>query len=652
MPMDAPRSEPGLLWHVARGGRAYGPYTVAELRAMLREGSVVPHDLAWTPDGGDWRPLREALGLPAPAAAAPPPGGAGAASRPDSAPGGSAGVHGARPGRTVPATATAAAPATTAGRRRGWIRRHWRGELRLGRSYWVNTILLSALVLGGLLWLETARGTLESDREIGPLAYALVLTALAGFRALLALWQAVGVWRSASRHPARGGRRLWAALAKLAVVLLLIGEGLVLGLDYAPMLLHAWRNTEPVPVAAFLVRPLRGGAELEFRGQIRPGAAAALRRALAGPARGARVLHLTSPGGLLGEAHAMAALVRWYRLTTYVRSECISACPLVFVAARERVLREGARLGFHRPRYLDDGPVRQRSGRPMPEADRAAYRAAGVPDWFLDRVDATPHARIWWPTPAELAQANVVRLFSDGSAYSAGRPLHRPGRKDAARWLAAHLPALAPLAARQGGDEAAARLHETLAQLMADGAAPEDLMERALAALLPRALGRVAGAPGAEAVALLRALEAMETVLARGNPGACPALARGGAEAVTPAALRGLKRAVRAQVLEALGRAAMAAEDPARRQPPPNAAMAAPLLEGVRARLASRHPDPALRAAVAALPIGGPGGGKDASASLEPGRSCEALAALHRGIAELPVRDAALAARWIISGGR
>ncbi|MBX6374538.1 MAG: DUF4339 domain-containing protein [Acetobacteraceae bacterium] len=643
--MDAPRSESGRLWHIARRGQAYGPYTVADLRRMLREGSVVPHDLAWTPDGGDWRPLREALGLRPPQPA--PPARASVAA--------TAASPAARPAAQERRADRKAGPASAAPvGRRGWIRRHWRGELRLGRSYWVNTVLLSILVLGGLNALDRARGRIESDLEVSAQVYALGATALIGFLALFALWQAVGVWRAASRHPARGGRRLWAVLAKLAVVLQLGQAGLALGVDSAPALLRAWQSTEPVPVAAFLVRPLRGGAELEFRGEIRPGAAAALERALAGPAREARVLHLTSPGGYLGEAHAMAALVRRHRLTTYVRSECVSACPLIFVASEERVLREGARLGFHRPKDPDDLPIRQRVGMPMPPEDRAAYRAAGVPDWFLDRVDATPNASLWWPTPVELVQANLVRLFSDGTAYSAGKPLRRPDEAEAARWLAANLPTLAPLAA--GQDEADSQLYAALAELMQDGAAPEDMLERALATLLPRALELVPRGPDAEARALLRALAAMEQVLARGNPEACPALARGGTEAVTPAALRGLKRAVRERVLEALGRAAVAAAgveaDPDRRPPPPDPAAAEALVERVRARLL-RHPDTELRAAVAALPLLGAtkGDAQDAPASIEPRRHCEALMALHRGLAGLPPSDAALAARWLIGGG-
>jgi hypothetical protein len=36
---------------------------------------------------------------------------------------------------------------------------------------------------------------------------------------LLAIWQLVGIWRSASHHVLRGGRKFWSIAAKVVVVL-------------------------------------------------------------------------------------------------------------------------------------------------------------------------------------------------------------------------------------------------------------------------------------------------------------------------------------------------------------------------------------------------------------------------------------------------
>jgi hypothetical protein len=103
-----------------------------------------------------------------------------------------------------------------------------------------------------------------------------------------------------------------------------------------------------VPAAPFAITVLRRGTEIEFRGAILPGATRMLAEFLRGPGKGARVLHLISPGGSVVEGLGMAALVRRHRLETYARAgQCDSACTFVFLAGRERHLRSGrAKLGF------------------------------------------------------------------------------------------------------------------------------------------------------------------------------------------------------------------------------------------------------------------------------------------------------------------
>ena len=51
----------------------------------------------------------------------------------------------------------------------------------------------------------------ESGGDIG------VRYAVFGLLEVVAVWQLVGIWRSADRHPDRGGRRFWAGVAKVMV---------------------------------------------------------------------------------------------------------------------------------------------------------------------------------------------------------------------------------------------------------------------------------------------------------------------------------------------------------------------------------------------------------------------------------------------------
>lgn len=95
---------------------------------------------------------------------------------------------------------------------RWYIVRHWRGELGLAVSYWLGGLVVSVLLPAiGLLAVIVLQNQ-DQRREL-----ALFL-GMRGFLIAGQIWLAVGIWRAASRHAARGGRQRWAFLAKLAVI--------------------------------------------------------------------------------------------------------------------------------------------------------------------------------------------------------------------------------------------------------------------------------------------------------------------------------------------------------------------------------------------------------------------------------------------------
>jgi hypothetical protein len=89
------------------------------------------------------------------------------------------------------------------------------------------------------------------------------------------------------------------------------------------------------------------------KGTIVDGDAKRLRIALQSADRdeyGFKNLVLDSPGGLVGEALAMAALVDQEKLSTWVLpgAECASACAqIVFLSGQYRIVFDGGRLGIH-----------------------------------------------------------------------------------------------------------------------------------------------------------------------------------------------------------------------------------------------------------------------------------------------------------------
>jgi len=91
--------------------------------------------------------------------------------------------------------------------------RHWRGELSLPISYWLNATILANVFLGILLMIASGAENNFSLRGTAAIAIVVSLTSLA-----VGLWSLVGVWQSANMHVDRGGSESWASVAKFVVV--------------------------------------------------------------------------------------------------------------------------------------------------------------------------------------------------------------------------------------------------------------------------------------------------------------------------------------------------------------------------------------------------------------------------------------------------
>jgi hypothetical protein len=98
--------------------------------------------------------------------------------------------------------------------RANFIVRHWRGELSLPVSYWVN---------GWLVWIGyvvTVVVPVMGLKEVDETGLAFAITALFGGALGIALevWRLVGVWRSAQKRAESGAGRFWARTAQAAVI--------------------------------------------------------------------------------------------------------------------------------------------------------------------------------------------------------------------------------------------------------------------------------------------------------------------------------------------------------------------------------------------------------------------------------------------------
>lgn len=178
-------------WYVLKNNQQIGPLTFDLLAEFAEKQAIQPTDYVWRPDWPDWKPLSAVLSLPSP-----------------------------RPRQSHERFLSATRDTDglqPSGERGNYFIRHWRGDLSLTVAYWINFVLPNVLIVGVIGFLTYRTG---KPKDLSLVLIVALLQII--FVALLFMWQATGVWRSAANHPKRGGRPIWALLAKAAVIVGLI----------------------------------------------------------------------------------------------------------------------------------------------------------------------------------------------------------------------------------------------------------------------------------------------------------------------------------------------------------------------------------------------------------------------------------------------
>lgn len=312
------------------------------------------------------------------------------------------------------ASVVSAAETGIAPGRRNFVARHWRGELPLWVSYWVINFLGNVC---GVAVPVLIAALFASKSGYYPLGLFVTLTASWTCILVLICWQLVGTWRSAKRYRStrqrQGRHAFWGGAAQVAVILGVITTTSTILKDGAPQIIETWRiafqNDPQIP--DYSIRVMRDGTEAEIVGGLKYGLADDFVKIL-GASRGVKVVHLDSVGGRLGEGEKLYEVIRSRGLTTYVSSKCMSACTLAFAGGRERYLRKGAVLGFHKGAFpgANDGS--------LDGVQIAIFARAGFDPRFVAKALSTPNADMYEPEPDVLLAARVITGVTDGSRFS------------------------------------------------------------------------------------------------------------------------------------------------------------------------------------------------------------------------------------------
>jgi hypothetical protein len=274
--------------------------------------------------------------------------------------------------------------------------------------------VVAPLVIAFAFALPEGVGWLVRAQDFNPFLILAAIVAIWASLAVAQLYLTVGLWRSAVNH--RDGARdrrglLWGLGAQLVLVLAALNTARLFVQTALPELSEGMAMAlfgDP-SLPPYSVRLMRGDTEAEIAGGFKYGLARDA-EALFATAPNLRVVHLNSAGGRLGEATKLARLIRGRGLATYSADVCASACAIVFAAGRERYLRAGARLGFHRGIF---------AGAENAQAMRQLLLDAGIAPGFADRAVAQPADSVWYPTDSELLTGQVVTGLVDSYRFAA-----------------------------------------------------------------------------------------------------------------------------------------------------------------------------------------------------------------------------------------
>lgn len=283
-----------------------------------------------------------------------------------------------------------------------YIRQHWRGNLSLSQSFWVNLVVLF-LALG---LLERFIFPPYIDNEIAVTAAVLVYFVVV--KLIIYPWQVVGVLRSCDLRIKSDTGRLWASAAQVALVISLAAT-LVTTIETYQSLQGFKQNlilkkiTPPEPLYSLdLIKQnklihLRGPFEIGITNRVAE--LIELNPEITG-------IILDSVGGQIYEGRGLARLIRENRLQTYSLDKCLSSCTTAFVAGTIRTLGTNARLGFHQ--YKTYSVIPSINVEQEQLKDMAIFVKQGVSPEFLEKVFSHPPEEIWLPDIDELLSAGVV----------------------------------------------------------------------------------------------------------------------------------------------------------------------------------------------------------------------------------------------------
>lgn len=275
--------------------------------------------------------------------------------------------------------------------RTDYLKNHWQGTHSIPRVVWINLFTLSLIIS---VLLDLAPKHLSIFENIFGL---LVLN-------LLLIWQVIGAFRT-----------LRAAIKNKTDIIPILLLSIAIPLISTSSI---WRSVEiiyPTPVQTQIIASAEkptlnvsdDGTRIFIKGDINYPLHASFLHTLEHH-DDIQTVVLSSSGGIIFAARAIALKITELGLNTKVDENCFSACTLIFLSGEQRILGAAGQLGFHLYATKSMLTASILDIKEQVEKDKQYLRIQGVSESFIKKAYSTPPNQIWIPTPQQLENSGVL----------------------------------------------------------------------------------------------------------------------------------------------------------------------------------------------------------------------------------------------------
>ncbi|MHC4282740.1 MAG: COG3904 family protein [Planctomycetota bacterium] len=283
-----------------------------------------------------------------------------------------------------------------------YIRKHWRGELSLAVSFWINLFLLNIVIF---LFSELLG---YSEILENPVTSARVVLVFYAFAILIVYpWQIIGLWRSCNNHIKKSSKCFWPRTAQVLVVLGIICTLVNLNSSwptYKSLFRLAFVKGE---FESYSIKLEKNDTLIHLQGGLGFGVSDEVAKLLKKYPEVKGII-LDSIGGRIYEGRELAKLISAYDLDTYSLKGCYSAATIAFIAGKKRFIGMEANLAFHQYKMDYEGLDAVADMEEEQAKDLLIFKQQGVKSEFIERLFETSHDDLWYPTVDEMLDAGVI----------------------------------------------------------------------------------------------------------------------------------------------------------------------------------------------------------------------------------------------------